>query len=228
MDILLVEDDAEMSKVLARTLERRGYSVLTCFDGVAALRHINEQSCDLVLLDLNIPQLDGLHILQRMRARGIATPVLILTARGAVGDRVAGLNCGADDYLAKPFDLEELDARIRALLRRNSKAGVAMDTSCADLSYRREEDVFYHGPDPLELTPREHTLLRALMARPGHAVKKERLLKLVFPEDEAVHLEAVEVLVYRVRKKLALTGVEIITLRGVGYLLRADRDPASV
>jgi two-component system response regulator TctD len=223
MDILLVEDDAEMSKVLTRTLEKRGYSVLACFDGVAALRHINEESCGLILLDLNIPQLDGLHILQRMRARGIATPVLILTARGAVGDRVAGLNSGADDYLAKPFDLEELDARIRALLRRNGKSSAATDPACGGLSYQRESDVFYHGAEPLELTPREHTLLKAMMARPGHAVKKDRLLKLVFPEDETIQLEAVEVLVYRIRKKLALTGVEIITLRGVGYLLRAER-----
>lgn len=223
MHILLVEDDAEMSKVLARTLEKRGYSVTTCFDGVSALRHINDETCDLILLDLNLPQLDGLHILQRMRTRGIATPVIILTARGAVGDRVAGLNSGADDYLAKPFDLEELDARVRALLRRNGKDGAAMDPGCGQLRYRRDSDVFYHDADPLELSPREHALLKMLIARPGHAVKKEKLLKVVFSADEDVHLEAVEVLVYRIRKKLIDTGAEIITLRGVGYLLRAVR-----
>jgi two-component system response regulator TctD len=223
MHILLVEDDAEMSKVLARTLEKRGYSVTACFDGVSALRHINDEACDLILLDLNLPQLDGLHILQRMRTRGIATPVIILTARGAVGDKVAGLNSGADDYLAKPFDLEELDARIRALLRRNGKDGAAMDPNCGQLHYRRDSDVFYHGADPLELSPREHALLKMLIARPGHAVKKEKLLKVVFPADEEVQLEAVEVLVYRIRKKLIDTGAEIITLRGVGYLLRALR-----
>jgi len=221
MHILLVEDDAEMSKVLARTLEKRGYSVTACFDGVSALRHINDETCDLILLDLNLPQLDGLHILQRTRTRGIATPVIILTARGAVGDKVAGLNSGADDYLAKPFDLEELDARIRALLRRNGKDGAAMDPNCGQLRYRRDSDVFYHRADPLELSPREHALLKMLIARPGHAVKKEKLLKVVFPGDEEVHLEAVEVLVYRIRKKLIDTGTEIITLRGVGYLLRA-------
>ncbi len=190
---------------------------------MSALRHINDESCDLILLDLNIPQLDGLHILQRMRARGIATPVIILTARGAVGDKVAGLNSGADDYLAKPFDLEELEARIRALLRRNGKDGAAIDPSCGQLRYRRDSDVFYHSADPIELSPREHALLKTLIARPGHAVKKEKLLKVVFPADEDVHLEAVEVLVYRIRKKLIDTGAEIITLRGVGYLLRALR-----
>ena len=223
MHILLVEDDAEMSKVLARTLEKRGYAVTTCFDGVTALRHINDQNCDLILLDLNLPQLDGLHILQRMRTRGILTPVIILTARGAVGDKVAGLNSGADDYLAKPFDLEELDARIRAQLRRISSDGAAMDPSCGQLRYSRDSDIFYHDADPLELSPREHALLKMLIARPGHAVKKEKLLQEVFLDDEEVQLEAIEVLVYRIRKKLSDTGVEIVTLRGVGYLLRAAR-----
>jgi two-component system response regulator TctD len=226
MHILLVEDDTEMSKVLARTLEKRGYTVTSCFDGVTALRHINDQNCDLILLDLNLPQLDGLHILQRMRTRGIPTPVIILTARGAVGDRVAGLNSGADDYLAKPFDLEELDARIRAQLRRVSNDGAGMDPVCGQLRYSRDSDIFYHGGDPLELSPREHALMRMLIARPGHAVKKEKLLQEVFLDDEEVQLEAIEVLVYRIRKKLAATGIEIITLRGVGYLLRVARVPS--
>lgn len=226
MHILLVEDDTEMSKVLARTLEKRGYAVTSCFDGVTALRHINDQNCDLILLDLNLPQLDGLHILQRMRTRGILTPVIILTARGAVGDRVAGLNSGADDYLAKPFDLEELDARIRAQLRRISNDGAGMDPVCGQLRYSRDSDIFYHGSDPLELSPREHALMRMLIARPGHAVKKEKLLQEVFLDDEEVQLEAIEVLVYRIRKKLAATGIEIITLRGVGYLLRVARVPS--
>lgn len=226
MHILLVEDDAEMSKVLARTLERRGYTVTTCLDGVSALRHINDEGNDLVLLDLSLPQLDGLHILQRMRMRGITTPVIILTARGAVGDKIAGLNSGADDYLAKPFDLEELDARIRALLRRNGKGGIAHDPSCAQLRYSRDTDVFYQGDEPMELSPREHALLKALVVHPGQAVKKDKLLKAVFPPEEDIHKEAVEVLVYRLRKKLAATGAEIVTLRGVGYLLRAVRAPS--
>lgn len=223
MKILLVEDDVDMSKVLVRTLERRGFAVTPCFDGAAALRLIKDGVGDLIILDLNIPILDGLHILQRTRAQGIDTPVLILTARGAVGDRVAGLNAGADDYLAKPFDLEELDARIRALLRRKGGSDEAADQKCGELRYERRSGAFYHGEDPLELTPREYTLLTALMANPGHAVKKERLFQLVFAADEDAQLEAVEVLVYRIRKKLADTKTEIITLRGLGYLLRQQR-----
>jgi len=223
MKILLVEDDVDMSKVLVRTLERRGFAVTPCFDGATAFRLIKDAVADLIILDLNIPILDGLHILQRARAQGIKTPVLILTARGAVGDRVAGLNAGADDYLAKPFDLEELDARIRALLRRQIGNDESTDQKCGDLRYERSSGAFYHGEDPLELTPREYTLLKALMAKPGHAVKKERLFQLVFPADEDAQIEAVEVLVYRIRKKLAATKTEIVTLRGLGYLLRAQR-----
>lgn len=223
MKILLVEDDEEMSKVLARTLEKRGYVVTRCLDGIAALRHINDEAHDLILLDLNLPSLDGLHILQRMRSRDIATPVIILTARGAVGDKVAGLNSGADDYLAKPFDLEELDARIRALLRRHGKDGMSTDPSCGRLRYSRDTDVFYNASEPLELSSRERTLLKLLIARPGHAVKKEKLLSSIYPGDKEVQLEAIEVLVHRLRKKLTDMGVEVMTLRGIGYLLRAAR-----
>ena len=223
MKILLVEDDVDMSKVLVRTLERRGFEVTPCFDGSVALRQIKEGENDLIILDLNIPILDGLHVLQRVRSQGVETPILVLTARSAVGDRVAGLNAGADDYLSKPFDLEELDARIRALLRRKGGAAEAAYQKCAELRFERSSGAFYHGDDPLELTPREHTLLKALMVNPGHAVKKERLFQLVFPADKDAQIEAVEVLVYRIRKKIAATKTEIVTLRGLGYLLRAQR-----
>lgn len=224
MKILLVEDDVDISKVLVRTLERRGFSVKPCFDGSAALRHIKEGNNDLIILDLNIPMIDGLHVLQRIRAQGIDTPVLVLTARGAVGDKVAGLNAGADDYLSKPFDLEELDARIRALLRRKG-GGDTSSQKCGNLRYERHSGAFYLDDDPLELTPREQTMLELLMNNQGRAVKKERLLQQVFPADKDAQLEAVEVLVYRLRKKISETRAEIVTLRGLGYLLRAQRDP---
>ncbi len=221
MNILLVEDDADMSKALLRALEHRGLNVTPCYDGTTALRLIKDGAGDIVILDLNIPGLDGLHLLQRIRSQGIDTPVIVLTARGAVGDRVAGLNAGADDYLPKPFDLEELEARIRALLRRKGGNDEAMQ-KCGELRFERSSGAFYHGEDPLEFTPREHTLLKALIARPGHAVTKERLFQLVFPAEENAQIEAIEVIIHRLRKKLNGTRTEIMTLRGLGYLLKAQ------
>ena len=219
MKILLVEDDADMSKALSRALDKRGFQVTTCADGAHAFRQIREETNDLVILDLNIPNLDGLHILQRTRALSIAVPIIVLTARGAVGDRVAGLNAGADDYLAKPFDLEELEARIHAQLRRKGNGEESMQ-KCGGLRFERSSGAFYNGEEPLEFTPREQALLKALIARPGHAVNRERLLQVVFPDDADVQVEAIEVVIHRLRKKLMATQTEIMTLRGVGYLLR--------
>ena len=182
---------------------------------------IKDGVADAVLLDLSIPALDGLHLVQRVRSQGIATPILILTARGAVGDRVTGLNVGADDYLSKPFDLDELEARIRALLRRAHASDD--DVLCGELRFDHRSGTFYRGEEPMELTPREHALLKALAATPGRAVTKERLFHLVFAQDESAQLEALEVIVHRLRKKLAHTGAEIMTLRGLGYLLRPQR-----
>ncbi|HYD62042.1 MAG TPA: response regulator transcription factor [Noviherbaspirillum sp.] len=219
MNILLVEDDPDMSSALMRALDRRGFSVTTCVDGGTALRTIKEGTHDLVVLDLNIPVIDGLHLLQRVRSQGIDVPVIALTARSAVGDRVAGLNAGADDYLAKPFDLDELEARIRALLRRRN--GSEDNTQrCGELRFDKTSEAFYHGDTPLEFTPREHTLLKALIAKPRHAVTKERLFRLVFSGEANVQIEAIEVIVHRLRKKIAVTKTEIMTLRGLGYLLR--------
>ncbi|THU04388.1 response regulator transcription factor [Lampropedia puyangensis] len=223
MHILLVEDDIDMSRALFRALERRGFEVTHCADGISALSHIKDGIGDLVVLDLNIPGLDGLHLLQRIRSQEIHTPVIVLTARGAVGDRVVGLNAGADDYLAKPFDLDELDARIRALLRRKNNV-MERYVCCGRLQFERESGAFYCDNQPLEFTPREHALLKALIAKPGHAVTKERLFRLVFPLEENTQIEAVEVVVHRLRKKLLHTDTEIMTLRGLGYLLRARAD----
>lgn len=223
MKILLVEDDQDMSKALSRALDRRGFSVTACFDGATALRNIKDGEGDLIILDLNIPVIDGLHLLQRVRSQNIDTPVIVLTARGAVGDRIAGLNAGADDYLAKPFDLNELEARIHALMRRKNGGAEAI-LKCGDLQYERSSGAFYHGEMPLEFTPREYALLKALIAKPGHAVPKERLFRLVFSHEEHTHIEAIEVIIHRLRKKLAGTRTEIMTLRGLGYLLRELRE----
>ena len=223
MKLLLVEDDPSMQAALQRALGRRGMEITPCTDGTQALAAWRTGSPDVVLLDLTLPGLDGLHVLEQARQAGLDTPVLILTARGTVGDRVIGLNTGADDYLAKPFDLDELEARLRALLRRRPAAD-APTPSCTvgPLRYERDSGAIYHGAEVLELTPRELALLQALMTKPGHAVSMERLFELVFPGEADVQYEAVEVVVYRLRKKLATTGVKLMTLRGLGYLLKAE------
>ena len=222
MKILVVEDDPDLSKALSRALEKRGYAVSASFDGLQAFQLIRQQTHDLVILDLNIPGEDGLHLLQRMRSGSIETPVLILTARSSVGDRIAGLNAGGDDYLSKPFDLDELEARIRALTRR-ARGHESQLMKCGALRHERDSGAFYRGDEPLELTPREQAMLGALIAKPGHAVTKERLFRVVFSDEDPAHLEAIEVVVHRLRKKLSGTGSSLMTLRGLGYLLREDK-----
>lgn len=216
MKILLVEDDFDLSGALVRVLVRRGFEVMSCSDGIEALKLAKHHNFAAILLDLSIPGIDGLRVLQRLRDADNATPVMILTARGAVGDRVMGLNAGADDYLAKPFDLDELEARLRAIIRRK---GGDREMRCGALRYEQASGACFRDGKPLDLSPRETALLKALMAQPGQGVAKERLLALVFPTGEVVQADAIEVVVHRLRRKIAGSGAEIMTLRGVGYLL---------
>ncbi len=226
MQLLLVEDDPTMQATLHRALTRRGMEVTAVGDGRAALSQWTALQPDAVILDLTLPGLDGLQVLQQARSRGLRTPVLILTARGTVGDRVMGLNAGADDYLPKPFDLDELEARLRALVRRSADPAVAplapSTVQIGAIRYDKDSGALYLHGEVMELTPRELALMHALLAQPGHAVTKERLYELVFPGLLDVQYEAIEVVVYRLRKKLAGTGLTLMTLRGLGYLLRAD------
>jgi two-component system response regulator TctD len=222
MKLLLVEDDASMQAALRRALQNRGMDVSVCGDGRAALDQWKALQPDVVLLDLSLPGMDGLIVLEHARKAGLATPVLILTARGTVGDRIMGLNTGADDYLPKPFDLDELEARLRALLRRRGPAGEQVDgPAVGGLRCDKDSGAVHWRGEVLDLAPRELALLRALMAKPGHAVPKERLFELVFPGEAEVQYEAIEVVVYRLRKKIAPTGCKLVTLRGLGYLLKA-------
>jgi two-component system response regulator TctD len=226
MKLLLVEDDPTMQATLQRALSRRGMAVLACGDGRLALEQWRASAPDVVMLDLTLPGLDGLEVLAQARRGGLDTPVLILTARGTVGDRIIGLNTGADDYLPKPFDLDELEARLRALHRRrplsSAEPATSSPQSVGRLRYDKDSGAIYHRDQVLELTPREAALLQALMAKPGHAVSKERLFELVFPGEAEVQYEAIEVVVYRLRKKLVHTGVNLMTLRGLGYLLKSE------
>ena len=225
MKLLLIEDEAAMRTTLQRAWSRQGIQVSLCPDGLQALDQWRKFRPDVVVLDLSLPGVDGLDLLQQARKSGLDTPVLILTARGTVGDRIIGLNSGADDYLAKPFDLDELDARVRALLRR--RTGQQGEVSGRDphrIGRLRLESVsgaIYCDQEIMDLPPRELALLSALLQRPGQAVSKERLFEAVFSGHSEVQIEAVEVVAYRTRKKLAGSGVELVTLRGLGYLLKA-------
>jgi two-component system response regulator TctD len=222
MKLLLVEDDAALHESMRRALTRVGWTVEVCSDGRLALDHWSASQPEVVLLDLTLPGMDGLEILAGARKRGLTAPVLILTARGTVGDRILGLNAGADDYLPKPFDLDELEARVRALHRRSnensSESAGGRDKDA--LRFEKASGAIYYGDEILELTPRELALLKALLLRPGHAVTKEKLFELVFPGEVDVQFEAVEVVVYRLRKKILPTGAKLMTLRGLGYLLK--------
>ena len=201
MQLLLVEDDPTMQATLHRALTRRGMEVTAVGDGRAALSQWTALQPDAVILDLTLPGLDGLQVLQQARSRGLRTPVLILTARGTVGDRVVGLNAGADDYLPKPFDLDELEARLRALVRRSADPAVTplapSTVQIGAIRYDKDSGALYLNGEVMELTPRELALMHALLAQPGHAVTKERLYELVFPGQLDVQYEAIEVVVYR-------------------------------
>ena len=229
MKLLLVEDDAVMCATLDRSLTRRGLKVYPCGDGLQALDKWRAIRFDVVLLDLTLPGLDGLQVLAEARKSGLNTPVLIATARGTVGDRILGLNLGADDYLPKPFDLDELEARLRALVRR--RATQVSNLANTDefgsiqlgaLRYEKSSGAVYHLSEAMDLTPRERSLLQTLLLKHGHAVSKEQLFEVVFPGQAEVQYEAIEVVVYRLRKKLQSCGVTLMTLRGLGYLIKAN------
>ena len=219
MRILLAEDNQELAEWISRLL-RRDHFVIDCFhrgdDADAALA---SQDYALVILDLGLPHLAGIDVLKRLRSRGSTTPVIILTANDAVSSRVQGLDSGADDYLIKPFDATELEARIRALLRRN-RPNFDPVTTCGPLSFDAASRVFAIAGAPVPLTPREHAVLETLIQRQGRAVPKDVIAANVFGFDDEASPAAVEIYIHRVRRKLEGCGVLIVTLRGLGYVLR--------
>ncbi len=220
MRILLVEDHPPLAASVAQALRGAGWTVDLLTDGVAADLALASEDYALAILDVGLPRLDGFQVLARLRERGKTLPVLMLTARGEVADRVHGLNLGADDYLAKPFELAELEARLKALLRRSVQGGEQQQRCGAlvfDLGIRR----FSLGDEPLNLTSREQAVLQALIARPGRVMSKEQLADQVFGLDEEASPDAIEIYVHRLRKKLEGRGVRIVTFRGLGYLLEA-------
>ena len=218
MRILVVEDDSVLAAALTRALNQSAYAVDLVADGEAANDALATTAYDLVVLDIALPKVDGLAVLRRLRDRRLQTPVLILTARDTLDDRVLGLDSGADDYMTKPFDLPEFEARVRALIRRgHSTPGASLVHGCLrlDVAARR----LFHDDEPIEMSARELALTELFLARQGRVVSKEQMIDHLFGFGDDVGSNAIEVYVHRVRRKLEPLGIEIRTVRGMGYLL---------
>lgn len=224
MRILIAEDDVVLAEGLTHSLRDSGYVVDCVNTGGEADRAVAAFEFDLLILDLGLPGISGLEVLTRLRSRGREIPVLILTARDGVAERVRGLDLGADDYIAKPFALEELKARVRALARRATST-VPLLIKSGDLSFDQVGKVAKINGETLDLSAREIALLEVLLQRAGRMVSKTQLLDHLCEWGEDVSTNAIEVYVHRLRKKLEAAGVEIITVRGLGYSIqKADSE----
>ena len=233
MRILLVEDDVALHAALMALLVQSGYAVDGVYDGASAEALIAAETFDLVILDLNLPQMDGLDVLRAMRSgaaqRGTAQQgasaagVMILTARGSAEDRVRGLDLGADDYLAKPFDVREFEARVRSLLRRQAglrASTISLGALHLDLTTRQ----FSAQGAALDIPPRERALLELLIMRAGKVVAKEAIVQSLTSLDDMLSDNAIEQYVSRLRRRIAPLGLELRTVRGIGSLLGRAQD----
>lgn len=217
MRILVAEDDANLADSLKHSLHNAGYAVDCVQTGLEADSAVASSEFDLLILDLGLPKMSGLEVLRRLRARRSSLPVLILTALDSVNDRVHGLDLGADDYLVKPFVLAELEARVRALVRRGSSGSPLLHFGA--LCFDTVGQVARIDDEVVELSARELALLRILLQRPGCMVSKEHLVNHVCEWGEEISVNAIEVYIHRLRKKLHRGGVKIATVRGLGYCL---------
>lgn len=216
--LLLVEDDPSLARAVAGALRHAGHSVDMAEDGEVALEMIAEEPFALIVLDIGLPDISGFDVLRTMRRAGNKTPVLVLTARDMLDDRIAGLDLGADDYMLKPYEPGELEARVRALLRRSQgEASSVIEIGALVIDQARATATI--AGRPIELRRREWTLLERLVAHVGKVVTKERLTAEIFGYDEPVAPNAVEVYVARLRRKLEPDGPAIRTIRGLGYVL---------
>ena len=223
MNLLLAEDDAILADALSAQLRRAGFEVEHAPNGAVAEYLLLKQPFDLVILDLGLPMVDGLTVLKRTRAAKRLLPVLVLTALDSLDDRVAGLNAGADDYLTKPFDFPELEARLHALMRRSRPASGGTDLG--HLSFDRDTHRATVRGDLLELSPREWTLLELLLSQRDRVVTKDQIGQVwAMDRSEAGGASSIEVYIHRLRRKLEQSGLAIRTVRGLGYLLEVEVD----
>jgi len=225
--LLLAEDDATLADALSAQLRRAGFEVEHAPNGAVAEYLLLKQAFDIAILDLGLPMVDGLTVLRRVRAARRTLPVLVLTALDALDDRVAGLNAGADDYLTKPFDFPELEARLHALLRRSRAAGAgngsATSTEMGDLNFDPDTRRATVRGEPLDLSPREWMLLELLLSQRERVVTKDQIGQAwALDRTEAGGTSSIEVYIHRLRRKLEQSGLAIRTVRGLGYLLEAE------
>ncbi len=221
MKLLLAEDDPVLADGLMQALQETGYTLENVQNGSDALHLLLHFSYDAAILDLGLPGLDGLEILKQLRDQRNRTPVLILTARDTLQDRIAGLNLGADDYMAKPFNLLELEARLRALLRRAHFAH-AQEIQFQGFRFDTEGRRLFKGTQPIELSARELDLLELLVVQRGRVVSKAKFVESLCGWEEEMTLNAIEVYISRLRKKLEPLGLQFRTIKGIGYLLEAE------
>ena len=217
--ILAVEDDPDIARLLSLELGRLGYSLRTVGTASQALDELRRSAPNLMLLDLGLPDRDGAELLRELREGGGALPVICLTARDKPVERVGGLRAGADDYIVKPFDISELDARIQAVLRRSDRPA-AQALAVGALQFTPDETRVLGREGAVALTPRELDVLRRLMKNAGRVVTKAQLTETLAERNEDIGDNSVEVYVHRIRQKIHGNGVEIVTVRGFGYLLR--------
>lgn len=224
MDILVVEDEPSLAEQVSRALVRAGHAVTTAGDGPSGFKAVTSSRCDLVVLDVNLPGFDGFELLARIRAGRLPVRVLMLTARSEVGDRVAGLKAGADDYLTKPFAMEELLARVEVLGRRNvapeSDTVFRVGELCMDMGKRKVN----RGADRIELSPREFEVLHVFMREPGRAFSRDEICERIWEREHEYDTRTVEIFIMRLRKKLDRPGQESVirTIRSVGYMMNSS------
>ena len=224
MRLLVVEDDLRLSEVLMRGLREEGYAVDSARDGVSALEQLSVNSYDAVILDVMIPAPNGIEVCRQVRSAKLTTPVLMLTARDAVADRIAGLDCGADDYLVKPFAFTELLARLRALLRRGSIIA-APTLQVGDLRVETASHRVFHGDREIVLTSKEYALLEYLARNPGRVISRAEIAEHVWDENFDPFSNVIEVYVNRVRRKVdPVEPHRIVTRRNEGYMLLNDEE----
>jgi two-component system, OmpR family, response regulator len=218
LQVLLVEDDHELRELLARGLQDEGFALTTARTGAEAMQRVQEAQPDALIVDIGLPDADGRDLCQALRARGVQAPVLFLTARDAISDRLSGFAAGGDDYVTKPFNIAEVAARLRALLKR---AGATQAFQVAGLLLDPTAHEIHAAEQTISLTPTEFRLIAALAARPGETLNRRELVRAAWPDGAVVHDNTLDVYLARLRKKLKSLpeAPEITTVHGVGYRL---------